>query len=114
LLLGACAPEPEPPVDPWVAAEGCYTLVDAWDVYFTGEKNVLGNAKYLTSSDGSCSGAPVEGAMGTNTFVEAADRASASALCDELDPGPTVYFAARISWLFTPEFPIPEMWSCVA
>ncbi len=99
--------------DPWAAAAGCYTYFSVFDLNFTGQVNVFGNAAFLDSNDGSCSGAPEGPPGGTNTFVEAADQATADALCDSLDPGPTVYNAFHTAGQLAPVFPIADMWSCV-
>ncbi|CAN5455389.1 hypothetical protein BH10ACT3_BH10ACT3_09710 [soil metagenome] len=114
VLAGACVPDPPAPVDPWVAAEGCYTYFNIYDVYFTGQVNVFGNAAFLTSSDGSCSGTPALdlGPAATNTFVEAADQGAADALCNSLDPEPIFYNAYQLATSLTPDFPIADMWSC--
>jgi len=120
MALGACVPEAPitttttttEPVDPWVGAEGCYRYYGIIDILYTGEKSTFGNARFLTSTDGSCSGAPDSGNAGSNSFVEAPDESAANALCDELDPGPTTYNAYQIADALTPNFPVAEMWSC--
>lgn len=108
-VAGACAPQPEtaPPRDSWDQHLGCYNSAGT-DIRYTGPKDTLGNAKYLESTDGSCSGAPWEGPAGTNSLVEAGDFVEAYEKCNALD-GSIEYFPYEADYFFPGE----NAWTCV-
>ncbi len=113
LALGACTPPPaEPdPVTPWLAP-GCYdsSLDDGpvipGDFVFSGIANVAGNGIGYASTDGTCSGDPLDE---TFAVVRAADGTEAVQICDDL--GLPVANAAR---LVDFGFPVPiDAWTCL-
>jgi hypothetical protein len=107
-------PEPEDPGPLFEAAAGCYGFPGLFDVAFTGQVDVFGNAPMLRSTDGSCSGRPMSAPWNTNTIVSATTYDEARALCSELDPAHGSYLPARVvatGW--RPTFPIYDAWTCV-
>lgn len=109
MAAGACVPDPgSPPArDSWDQHLGCYNTYGT-DIRYTGPKNTLGNARYLESTDGSCSGAPWEGPAGSNSLVEAGDFVEAYEICNGLDDS-IEYFPMDASYFFPGE----DAWTCV-
>ena len=108
VTAGACAPDPGPAParDAWDLHLGCYSLNGA-DVRYTGPKDTLGNARYLESTDGSCSGVAWDGPAGSNSLVEAADFVEAYEKCNALDDS-IEYIPAEADF-----FPGENAWTCI-
>jgi len=109
LSITGCSPPSEPPAaTAWIPAGTCFDAASSPDVLYTGPDNHVENTLGYSSTDGSCSGAP----LGAITLVHAVDQASADALCASLTPGTPVGLNLLDSGVVTTP-PLPtDAWQC--